>query len=77
MTNPTTTQKGRPALSAPIRVTDAAARRLDALADRLTLRKVDLTRVLLAIGLDALEQALAGPDAERVIAAIRDDDSGE
>lgn len=77
MTNPKVTQKGRPALSAPIRVTDAAARRLDALADRLALRKVDLTRVLLAIGLDALEQALAGPDAGRVIAAIRGDGSSE
>lgn len=57
MTNPTTTQKGRPALSAPIRVTDAAARRLDALAARLALRKVDLTRVALAIGIEALERA--------------------
>ena len=43
--------------STPIRVSDAAARRIEALAKRLSIRRVDATRVALAIGIEALEHA--------------------
>ena len=70
--DPIFTSKGRAALSAPIRVSDAAAKRLDALADRLSIRKVDATRVALAIGIEALERA-----ADDAIARLLAQDAAE
>lgn len=74
----TITQTGRLALDAPVRVrftarTDEALSRL---AERWRARKIDIVRLAVAIGVEALERVDAQAVVARLLTAQNDEDTG-